>query len=313
MSDTSSDSSSERTKMCYLTVGVSASGKTTWAEGFVSEKAAEGKQWININRDDIRRIIIKEKHPLASVSLSMWRRKWEKECTARWKSFIEKCIMLSPDGIIISDTNLNKKTRDWLIETFTNAGYTVELKMFQVDYDVAVKRDVKRNDPVGAFVIAEQMQKYWEQFHKRYEPDTSLDKAVIVDLDGTLAHMTDRSPYEWDRVCEDAVDEIIRDIITGMKDKGYKIIILSGRDGSCEEYTIQWIQNNLDFVPDVFVMRAAGDMRGDTIVKEEMFWKHIAHKYNVVLAIDDRPQVVLNTWTALGIKTLATGNQSIHF
>lgn len=33
-----------------LTVGISSSGKTTWAEKFVFENPS----WVNINRDDVR-------------------------------------------------------------------------------------------------------------------------------------------------------------------------------------------------------------------------------------------------------------------
>lgn len=303
----------ENKKMCYITVGVSASGKTTWAEQFISEMNKQGLYFININRDDIRRIIHREKHTYTPFSWVTWNKKWEKECTVRWKNFIEKHILLGSDGIIISDTNLNKKTRDWLIERFTDAGYVVELKLFPVDYDVAVKRDIQRSNPVGAFVIAQQIEKYWSQFKQQYVPNKELPKAVIVDLDGTLAHMKDRMPYDWHKVGTDVVDDIIRDIITGMKDMDYKIVIISGRDGSAKELSAEWLQNNLDFVPDDFFIRNAGDFRRDTIVKEEIFWNDVAPKYNVVLAIDDRPQVVLNTWTALGIKTLACGNQSIHF
>ena len=40
-----------------LTIGVSASGKTTWAEQFVKEN----EWWVNINRDDIRFTILGER------------------------------------------------------------------------------------------------------------------------------------------------------------------------------------------------------------------------------------------------------------
>ena len=37
-------------------------------------------------------------------------------------------------------------------------------------------------------------------------------KAIIVDIDGTLAHMTGRSPYDYTQVHTDVVDPIISEI-----------------------------------------------------------------------------------------------------
>ena len=41
-------------KQCILTVGISASGKTTWANEQVAAFQKEGENWINLNRDEIR-------------------------------------------------------------------------------------------------------------------------------------------------------------------------------------------------------------------------------------------------------------------
>ena len=36
------------------------------------------------------------------------------------------------------------------------------------------------------------------------------DPAAIIDIDGTLAHRRGRSPYDYDRVKEDTIDNLIR-------------------------------------------------------------------------------------------------------
>ena len=59
-------------------------------------------------------------------------------------------------------------------------------------------------------------------------------------------------------------------------------------------------------------MRSEGDYRPDTIVKKELFDNHVRNKYNVVLAIDDRPCMV-DLWNDLGIKTWAVADQRIKF
>lgn len=301
-----------KTKRVILTVGVSGSGKTTWANNFINMKNDFGETWYNLNRDDMRAKVFFEKTGSYIFRWYEWKKKWEKEATEKWHEHLDLISSMNYDGIIISDTNLNSKTRDWLIDYFSQRNFEIDIKLFPISYEEAVKNDLKRDNPVGAFVIAEQMEKYWKQFHKRYEPDTNLPKAIIVDMDGTLAHMVDRGPFEWSKVEQDKVDEIVRDVITGLYDN-YHIVIVSGRDGVAKEKTLSWLENNIDFNPDDFFIRQPGDNRKDYLVKEELFWEFIAPKYNVVLAIDDRPQVILNCWTALGIKTLAYGNQSIHF
>ncbi len=48
------------------------------------------------------------------------------------------------------------------------------------------------------------------------------------------------------------------------------------------------------------LMRAPGDSRRDSIVKRELYEKHIKGKYNVVAVFDDRPSVIRECWQALG-------------
>ena len=48
-------------KQCILTVGISGSGKTTWAEQYVAEMQKKGEMWVNLNRDDIRETVFEYK------------------------------------------------------------------------------------------------------------------------------------------------------------------------------------------------------------------------------------------------------------
>jgi hypothetical protein len=50
-------------------------------------------------------------------------------------------------------------------------------------------------------------------------------------------------------------------------------------------------------------MRKTGDRRPDYIVKRELFDTHIRNRYNVIVAFDDRQQVV-NMYRDLGITVL---------
>lgn len=136
------------------------------------------------------------------------------------------------------------------------------------------------------------------------------EKAIIVDVDGTLANMSGiRGPFEWDKVSEDKphwdVIELVQDLYSLDK---YKIIITTGRDGICKKDTTNWLIDKL--VPfDRLFIRAEGDYRKDSVIKSEIYMDHIRPYYDVKYVIDDRNQVV-DMWRSLGLRVLqvAPGN-----
>ena len=129
-------------------------------------------------------------------------------------------------------------------------------------------------------------------------------KAIIVDIDGTLADMRGvRGPFEWDKVSQDKPHQDIIDLVRDLRSlKKYKIIITTGRDGVCKEATLEWLVNHR--VPfDAFFIRKAGDFRKDNIIKSEIYMDYIRPKYDVKFVIDDRNQVV-EMWRSLGLRVL---------
>lgn len=134
------------------------------------------------------------------------------------------------------------------------------------------------------------------------ELDPTLPPAWIWDVDGTIAHMNDRSPYDWKRVGEDDIDGNLWRTYSYMNRFDLVTpIICTGRDGSCEQETRDWLfKNGFNF--DEFYIRKEGDMRPDWVVKEEM-WREIAKSYNIIALFDDRCQVV-DRARSLGLKVL---------
>lgn len=287
-----------------LTLGIPCSGKTTWSEEHCRKTGA-----INANRDDIRFAITGHR------SWSTYRFKGETEnmVTDVQKQIISTAANAGKD-VVVSDTNLNKKVRDGMIEFLTRLGYTVSVKVFEVTLEEAYKRDAARANGVGRDVIYSMYQKYLEYTQRStYTPDTTLPEAVIVDVDGTVADMTGlRRPFEWDKVEQDAPRLEIIDMVHGLRSRGKKIVFLSGRDGVCEAATRRWLQTNVGHFDDFFI-RTAGDQRKDTIIKEELFWANLANRYNITTAIDDRPCVV-RLWHEIGIKNVvAVANPYLEF
>ena len=120
-------------------------------------------------------------------------------------------------------------------------------------------------------------------------------KAIIVDIDGTLALFSHhRSPYDT-QLCEE--DEpnipIVRLLEMAVGDWGEKvsIILVSGRFDTYREQTLRWLQKYE--IPFTYLyMRKADDKREDSIVKKEIYHDYIEDKYDVLFVVDDRPRVV---------------------
>lgn len=147
-----------------ITVGVSASGKTTWAEDFVNSQnsfSSESDQedfprWFNVNRDDIR---------FSILGVRDWKKwNWKKEglVTTIQENMLKECADKGWN-VVISDTNLNEQFREQLISKLEQLGYEVEIKVFPTSFEEAVARDNLRANGVGYSVIAKQMEQ-WRKF-----------------------------------------------------------------------------------------------------------------------------------------------------
>lgn len=128
--------------------------------------------------------------------------------------------------------------------------------------------------------------------------------AIMVDIDGTLAHMKNRSPYDYSKVMSDTLDDVVADIT-----RKYKIVVvMSGRPESCREDTENWLRKHAIRFDKLF-MRTTGDNRKDSIVKLELYKQYVEPNYNIFFVLDDRNQVV-EMWREQGLKCLqvADGN-----
>lgn len=302
-----------------ITIGVSASGKTTWAREMQREKFHSEEKWSVVCRDDIRVHILDEKSLLKSydgegVEWESWNWKWENEVTKRYWAAIKR-YSTKRFNLILADTNLNPKYRNTLIKELTENGYEVEIKEFPITIEEAWKRDARRKNGVGHDVIAKQYEQWLEYLHssgryEKYESNKNLKEAIIVDVDGTLAKMTNRGPYEWDKVGTDSVDYAVREVINSLA-TNYEIILMSGRDSVCYDQTKKWLNNNEVFF-DQLLMRAEGDTRKDAVIKWELYQNHVKGKFNVFFVIDDRPAMT-REWMNRGFKVFNVGNPYKEF
>lgn len=121
--------------------------------------------------------------------------------------------------------------------------------------------------------------------------DDDVEPAIICDLDGTLADLGDRHPFDFKRVDQDTVKHATAELVRIMHRVGYRIILFSGRNDSARDLTISWLKlNEIPF--DELSMRRTGDRRKDSVVKRQMYEQTVAGKYDVLFVLDDRDQVV---------------------
>ena len=211
---------------------------------------------------------------------------------------------------------MNSKTQEFWKDFAKHHNYEFEIKEFPITLEEAIKRDNLRQNGVGERVIRKQYQQWLEYIgRKTYTPNEKLPKCIIVDIDGTVAEMNGRKPFEWDKVDTDLPRQFVIDVVTGYADRhNCHIVFLSGRDGCCYTKTYDWIAKYVGHdISWTLNMRKTKDFRKDCIVKEEIFWNFVAPKYKVIGVFDDRPQV-LQMWHELKLpNVICVSNPFISF
>jgi predicted kinase len=284
-----------------ITRGFPASGKTTWARHWVSRKPDERAR---VCRDDLRQQFFNRDAPLPNDL--------EKSVTYAERAMV-KALIKGGRSVVVDAMHLRERyVREWE-ETAREMGVQFSVQEFlDDDLDELIMRDQQRGK-CGDRSVGEEFLRavyanfgsitYWDPSDRpdqyTYVADTSKPQAWMVDIDGTLAHMGDRSPYDWTRVGEDtACDEMVH-IMDALFTENYKVLLVSGRDGSCAKETAKWLKRNYIDFSDMF-MRETGDNRKDSIIKLEIFQNQIAPNYWVRGVFDDRDQVV-NMWRSIGL------------
>lgn len=274
-------------KKVILLKGLPASGKSTYAKALVDESPNSYKR---INNDDFRKML-DNGHYSPSMEKFI-------------KKAVDALVLLALEEgkhVILDNTHLSESSVNRIKELVKGkAEVIIEDKFLEVPLETCIKNDLKRLESVGKDVIVEMHEKYVKTTNPIIQ-DKSLPNAIIVDIDGTLAHMKNRSPFDWQRVGEDECDEIIKGIVNSYDNLGVTIV-MSGRDGSCRDITIKWLEDN-NIIYDMLFMRAEGDFRKDSIVKRELFDNNIKDKYYIEYVLDDRLQTV-NMWRSIGLKCL---------
>ena len=303
-----------------LLVGIPGSGKSTYAKQVV---AKDPSNWVRVNNDDLR----------AMMNGSVWSADYEKMVTDA-RNYLIRDALKRGKNVIIDNLNINRRHFDDVckIAKSINSDIQVYEKAFYIELDEAMERNAKRE---GAARVPDDVMKKWfkesggKQF-KYFKPRVEiykqkpgnlnnaieappyidgLQEAVLCDLDGTLALIHGRSPYDAsDCDVKDLPNWPVIETILAHYKAGRKIIFCSGREDKFRPETIRFIEKYC-LIKDTkgdrpieyqLHMRKTDDFRKDSIIKEEIYENQIEGQYNVLCVLDDRDQVV-EFWRSRGL------------
>lgn len=288
--------------------GLPASGKSTWAK----KQCQQDHTYKRVNRDDLRNML----------DAGDWSPENEKFIRTARNTLI-RAALRKGFNVIVDDTNLRADNFDDVcsIVEQLNMDVRVQEKIFDTDPNTCIERDASRTvGKVTDKVINDMYNKYIKNNPNIWKPrtqvfvykptqyvqqDESLRRAIICDLDGTLALIGNRSPYDASKCDEDEINTPVQMILDSYLN-GYDltdILFVSGREDKYRIPTMHFLKK-AGFIEEQYklFMRKTGDFRKDSIVKKEIYDAEIKGKYYVELVLDDRDQVVA-LWRSLGLPT----------
>ncbi|SHY52977.1 phosphatase domain-containing protein [Mycobacteroides abscessus] len=295
--------------------GYPGSGKSTKAKEIAAATGA-----VRVCRDDLRKML-HDNHYTGKTEC-------EEQVTTAERAQVH-ALLKAGTSVVVDATHLEPR---WLRKWQKMAAqYGAEFEVIDVDTGQLkcaannLLRKARGERHVGSDVIERMAKRYpiknWPKVTQleTFTPEPvewidGLPEAIIVDIDGTVAHMAGRSPYDYTQVHTDTVDEHVRWLVNTIAGADNTpegpphVLFVSGRDDECREATDKWLVDNCIY-RDELHMRPTGakDANGNKLpdyrVKYDLFNQHIRGKYNVRFVLDDRDQVV-NLWRALGLKCL---------
>ena len=273
-------------KKILILRGLPASGKSTYAKNLLTQNP---HAWKRLNKDELRAMLDNSIHSKSNEKFIE---------NVRDMMLVE--ALREGKNVVIDDTNLSDRPVDRIKQVIQqymkDAGETVqiEIKDIETSLEECLERDKKREKKVGESVIMRMYKQHIlkdERGPHYQEQDDTLPAAILCDLDGTLAILHDRSPFDAKRCETDLLNIPIAEILKTYHEKGVKIILMSGRENNARSQTMNWLSyNKISY--NALYMRASGDMRKDAVVKKELYEKHVKGQFFVQFVLDDRNQVV---------------------
>lgn len=280
-------------KTLYYTIGLPASGKTTWALAKIAD-LTKG-QITRVNKDTLR----------SMMHSGAWSPANESEVLAARDAIVDNALS-SGRHVIVDDTGFHDSHQNKMRGLALKHKARFEIVDFRnVPLETCIQRDLLREKPVGEKAILNMWTKYIRgEARPELVTDPNLPTAIICDLDGTLSKLNGRNPYDISTCENDTADELVLEAINFMSCD--MVLFVSGRTVDAQGATERFLGRAYR-KPYELYMRKSGDLRKDAVVKREIFDAHIRHRYNVKLVLDDRNGVV-SMWRNMGLTCWQVAN-----
>jgi predicted kinase len=301
----------------FITRGLPGSGKSTWADNTIRVL----RNVVKVERDEMRQLHFKAYGRLT---------KEQEEQVTRTQEALVRTYIAAGVTVIISDTHLpDRSVKRWQ-KIALELGTVVHVEDFR---HVPLEKVLANNEERGKWSLKYVPENVIRDMHNRFIKGRDLTKevvytppveeeqliipyeqpdgvftndAVIFDIDGTLAVMGDRSPYDGAKVWMDTPNA---DVVEALRAHSMhtRVIIVSGRDEIYRDITAQWLKENSIHYDELYMRptenRADGKKTEDSIIKYRLFNEHIRPEgYRIVGVYDDRHRV-LRMWRKLGLTT----------
>lgn len=249
-------------KKLYITKGLPASGKTTWAK----ELQIKDPNTVRVNKDDLRAMLHSSIHS-----------KGRENFVLGVRDFIVRKALDEGHNVVVDDTNLNPihETRLREIAKLAKGDVQVIIQDFtDVTIDICIQRDKMRPNSVGEEAIRRMASQFGGSMQDISEipvdklwviSDTHFTHQMFVDEGIRPADYNERIMSNWNKLIPvDAIVIHLGDVIFGMNKERLQGI-LAGLNG-----TKYLVKGNHDYKPDWWWQ----DMGFEKVVSK-LVWKDV--------------------------------------
>jgi predicted kinase len=208
-------------KKLIILRGLPASGKSTYAKSLLEDNLGMYKR---LNKDELRLMLDNSHHT-----------KSNEKFVERVRDMMLVEALKEGKHVVIDDTNLSDRPIERLRQVVQNYckdtgdQVQIEVKNIETTLQECLERDETRDKKVGKNVIMRMYKQHimGDERGPHYKPqNTELPKAIICDLDGTLAVIKDRNPHDALACEKDLLNEPIANLVKMYRQNNCKVVLM---------------------------------------------------------------------------------------